>query len=131
PYRETGHSYLDALLTTKLGIGYITGIIEFVIGAIFYIMCLPFVRKSGYFQLFYWCHMLCLPWLIIMLLHGPHFWKWLLIPGFLYLIEKIRRYHKSRSNKHGETFIMEAILLPSQVIHLVINKPRKFRYKPG
>ncbi|CAF1066670.1 unnamed protein product [Adineta steineri] len=131
PYRETGHSYLDALLTTRLGLGYITGVIEFVIGAIFYIMCLPFVRKSGYFQLFYWCHMLCLPWLLIMLLHGPHFWKWLLIPGFLYLIEKIRRYHKSRSNKHGETFIMEAILLPSQVIHLVINKPRKFRYKPG
>ncbi len=63
--------------------------------------------------------MLTLPWLIIMLLHGPRFWKWLLLPGILYIIEKILRYRKSRSNKHGETFIMEAILLPSQVI---INK---------
>jgi hypothetical protein len=59
--------------------------------------------------------MLTLPWLIIMLVHGPRFWKWLLIPGSLYVIEKILRYRKSRSNKHGETFIMEAILLPSQV----------------
>lgn len=100
-------------------------------------------------QLFYWCHMLTLPWLVIMLVHGRQFWKWVLIPGALYAIEKILRYRKSRSHKHGETFIMEAILLPSQVrpmtsksaphrrsslvkvIHLVIKKPRKFTYKPG
>ncbi|CAF1293744.1 unnamed protein product [Adineta ricciae] len=131
PYRDTHHNYVDALITAKLGLGYITGVIEFILGAIFYIMCLPFVRKSGHFQVFYWCHMLTLPWLIIMLLHGPRFWKWLAVPGGLYAIEKIRRYHQSRSNKRGETFIMEAILLPSQVIHLVINKPRKFTYKPG
>lgn len=59
--------------------------------------------------------MLTLPWLIIMLAHGPRFWKWLLLPGCLYLIEKYLRYRKSRSNNHGETFVMEAILLPSQV----------------
>lgn len=59
--------------------------------------------------------MLTLPWLIIMLVHGPRFWKWVLFPGILYTIEKILRYRKSRSNKHGESFIMEAILLPSQV----------------
>ncbi len=50
-----------------------------------------------------------------MLFHGPTFWKWLVLPGSLYLIEKILRYRKSRSLKHGETFIMEAIILPSQV----------------
>lgn len=50
PYRETHHNYLDALFTTKLGLGYITGVIELILGAVFYIMCLPLVRKSGYFQ---------------------------------------------------------------------------------
>lgn len=50
PYRDTHHSYVDALFTMKLGLGYITGVIVFILGAIFYIMCLPFVRKSGYFQ---------------------------------------------------------------------------------
>ena len=50
PYRDTHHNYVDALITAKLGLGYITGVIEFILGAIFYIMCLPFVRKSGHFQ---------------------------------------------------------------------------------
>jgi hypothetical protein len=59
--------------------------------------------------------MLTIPWLIILLFHGPVFWKWFLIPSSLYIIEKVLRYRKSRSNKHGETFVMEAILLPSQV----------------
>lgn len=59
--------------------------------------------------------MLTLPWLAIMLIHAPNFWKWVALPGCLYLIEKILRYRKSRSLKHGETFIMEAIILPSQV----------------
>ena len=59
--------------------------------------------------------MLTLPWLVIMLIHGPNFWIWVATPGCLYLIEKILRYRKSRSLKHGETFIMEAIILPSQV----------------
>ena len=146
-YLATHHSYVDALFTTKLGLGYLTGVIEFLLGALIYAMCLPYVRKSGYFQvgvssrlcveslgllqIFYWCHMLTLPWLIIMMVHGVHFWKWLIVPGCLYMVEKVLRYRKSRSNKHGETFIMEAILLPSQVIHLVINRPRKFIYKPG
>jgi hypothetical protein len=62
-----------------------------------------------------------------MLLHGPNFWKWLIVPGSLYIIEKILRYRKSRSNKHGETFIMEAILLPSQVkISFLYISKKKF-----
>ena len=50
PYRETQHHFIDTLFTIKLGKGYLTGVIEFVLGAVFYLMCLPFVRKGGYFQ---------------------------------------------------------------------------------
>ena len=35
------------------------------------------------------------------------------------------------SNKFGDTVITEAFVLPSKVIHLVIRKPPKFRFKPG
>ena len=49
-YLTTHHSYVDALFTTKLGLGYLTGVIEFLLGALIYAMCLPYVRKSGYFQ---------------------------------------------------------------------------------
>ncbi|CAF0823796.1 unnamed protein product [Didymodactylos carnosus] len=130
-YKYSHHHITELFFTAKIGFGYFTGIVELLLLALIYVMCLPFVRKGGHFQLFYWCHMLTLPWLGIMLLHGPRFWKWLLAPALLYTIEKILRYRKSRSHKHGETYIMEAILLPSQVIHLVISKPRKFIYKPG
>jgi hypothetical protein len=49
-YRETYHRYVDAIFTAKLGIGYITGVLELLLGALIYIMCLPCVRKSGHFQ---------------------------------------------------------------------------------
>lgn len=50
PYMLAQHSYIEALFTFKLGLGYITGVIEFVLGGLIYIMCLPFVRKTGHFQ---------------------------------------------------------------------------------
>ena len=49
-YQITYHRYIDAILTAKLGLGYITGFLELLLGALIYIMCLPFVRKSGHFQ---------------------------------------------------------------------------------
>lgn len=50
PYHATHHSYVDALFSLKLGLAYFTGVIEFLLGALIYLMCLPYVRKSGYFQ---------------------------------------------------------------------------------
>ncbi len=50
PYHDTYHHYVDAIFTAKLGIGYITGVLELLLGALIYVMCLPFVRKSGHFQ---------------------------------------------------------------------------------
>ena len=50
PYRDVHHRYIDALLTAKLGLGYITGILELLLGALIYVMCLPCVRKTGHFQ---------------------------------------------------------------------------------
>ena len=50
PYHETYHRYIDAIFTAQLGLSYITGVLELLLGALIYIMCLPFVRKSGHFQ---------------------------------------------------------------------------------
>ena len=83
------------------------------------------------FQLFYWFHMLTIPWFLIMLLHGKAFWRWLLLPFFCYIVEKILRFRKVSSNKYGDTVITEACILPSKVTHLVIRKPPKFHFKPG
>lgn len=49
-YRDTHHRFVDAILTAKLGLWYITGVLELLLGALIYVMCLPFVRKTGHFQ---------------------------------------------------------------------------------
>lgn len=122
---------LAVLFTLKVNKGYATGIIETVLLIVIIMFASSYVRKRGHFELFHLIHMLTVPWLLIMLLHGPNFWKWLLLPGICYAIEKVLRYRKTRSNKFGDTFIMESYVLPSKVTHLVIRKPSKFHFKPG
>ena len=50
PYGDAHHRFVDAIFTAKLGLGYITGVLELLLGALIYVMCLPFVRKTGHFQ---------------------------------------------------------------------------------
>lgn len=167
PYQDTGHSYTDALLTAKLGLGYLTGVIEFFLGAIFYVMCLPIVRKSGYFQVSQTRQTCSKPEsntfdLVILLVshvnpalvdhHAPPRTELLEMADLprralshrenptlpQITIEQARRdlHHGSHSSSLSGN---PPITSPSstnaccalQVIHLVINKPRKFTYKPG
>jgi hypothetical protein len=52
---------------------------------------------------------------ILVLLHGPHFWKWFIVPGVLFIMEKISRSKFIKMARFGETFIEEVNLLPSGV----------------
>lgn len=82
-------------------------------------------------QLFYWTHLLHIPFWVLLILHGPHFWYWFIGPGTLFLLlEKLLRLRKRQSGK-GKTFINQAILLPSRVTHLVCRKPGNFNFHPG
>ena len=124
-------NYWTSLFTWELNLGFPTGIIELVLLFIILLFAMSFVRNHGFFQMFYWFHALTIPWLIIMLLHGKVFWRWILLPGFCYLIEKIIRYKQVNSNKYGDSYITEALVLPSKVTFLVIRRPPKFHFKPG
>ncbi|XP_066184160.1 NADPH oxidase 5 [Sylvia atricapilla] len=88
----------------------------------------PCVRRGGHFQVFYWSHLSYIPVWFLLLLHGPHFWKWFLIPGSLFLLEKVLGWAWRRA---GDLHILEAKLLPSKVTHLVIQRPKSFRFQPG
>ena len=88
---------------------------------------LPSMRKGGHFKLFYLSHLGYGLWLVLFLMHGPIFWKWLFIPGVLFLLE---RWIRSNALVH-ETTIYDASLLPSTVLGLYMNKPESFSYKPG
>ncbi|NWV66226.1 NOX5 oxidase, partial [Malurus elegans] len=88
----------------------------------------PCVRRGGHFQVFYWSHLSYIPVWLLLLLHGPHFWKWFLLPGSLFFLEKALGWAWRRA---GDLRILEANLLPSKVTHLVIQRPESFRFQPG
>ncbi|NWY11033.1 NOX5 oxidase, partial [Aphelocoma coerulescens] len=88
----------------------------------------PCVRRGGHFEVFYWSHLSYISVWFLLLLHGPHFWKWFLIPGSLFFLEKVLGWVWRRA---GDLRILEANLLPSKVTHLVIQRPKSFRFQPG
>ncbi|XP_054128959.1 NADPH oxidase 5 [Melozone crissalis] len=88
----------------------------------------PCVRRGGHFEVFYWSHLSYIPVWLLLLLHGPHFWKWFLIPGSLFVLEKVLGWAWRRAE---DLHILEAKLLPSKVTHLVIQRPKSFRFQPG
>ncbi|KAM9224191.1 NADPH oxidase 5-like [Leptosomus discolor] len=88
----------------------------------------PCVRRSGHFEVFYWTHLSYISVWTLLILHGPHFWKWFAVPGCLFALEKGLGLARRRA---GGLRIVEVNLLPSKVTHLVIERPQFFRYKPG
>lgn len=112
------------------GIANPTGFALFFILLIMFICSQPFVRRGGSFEIFYWTHLLYIPFWFCLLLHGPNFWKWFTIPGFIYLIERIKRLVWMKSRR-GQTYISSGLLLPSKVTHLVIKRPLQFHFRPG
>lgn len=88
------------------------------------------IKYIVFFQIFYWTHLLYVPFYLLLILHCPNFWKWLIIPGLLYLCERFYRFSLMRS-EHGKTYISSGLLLPSKVTHLVIKRPPHFDFHPG
>lgn len=66
-------------------------------------------------QVFYWTHMLVIPFLVINVLHSPYFWAYVVAPGALYVAEKVYGSPLTRLAKYGRTYITDVTLLPSQV----------------
>ncbi|NXF86804.1 NOX5 oxidase, partial [Eubucco bourcierii] len=88
----------------------------------------PCIRRSGHFEVFYWTHLSYISVWTLLMLHGPHFWKWFVVPGCLFVLEKVQglAWRRARGLR-----IVEVNLLPSKVTHLVIERPQSFHYKPG
>nr|QOE76458.1 NADPH oxidase 5 [Nilaparvata lugens] len=132
-----GYTIYEWLLTTKPGLfgligGYAnpTGIALITILTVMFICSQAFVRRGGCFEIFYWTHLLYVPFWLLLLVHGPNFWRWFIIPGIIYLLERVLRFSLMRSDR-GKTYISSGLLLPSKVTHLVIKRPPQFDYHPG
>lgn len=70
-----------------------------------------------------------IPFWILLILHGPNFWKWFIFPGVIYVLE--RAYRIFFVTERGKTYISSGLLLPSKVTHLVIKRPVHFDFHPG
>ncbi|KAK3851173.1 hypothetical protein Pcinc_042160 [Petrolisthes cinctipes] len=132
----TGISLWSYMWDTRLGIGWVwglanpTGVVLMVILTVIVAFSHRIVRKSGYFEIFYWTHLLSLPFWVMLVLHGPNFWKWLLIPGSAFIMETCLRVWQVCTSR-GKTTITAGHTLPSQVVTLVIRRPRDFDFHPG
>ncbi|XP_050722908.1 NADPH oxidase 5-like [Eriocheir sinensis] len=132
----TGISLSAYMWDTKLGIGWVaglanpTGVVLMIMLTIIVAFSHRIVRKSGHFEIFYWTHLLSLPFWVLLVLHGPNFWKWLLVPGFAFLLETSLRISQVCTPR-GQTQIVGGTTLPSQVVKLLIRRPKNFDFQPG
>ena len=107
-----------------------TGVALIIILTVMVICSMSFVRRGGYFQVFYFSHLNYWLYWGLLVIHAPSFWKWLVFFAIIFLAEKFYRII-SYLLGHGKTVIDEGIPLPSKVTCLKIKKPSKFNYSPG
>ncbi|XP_056272236.1 NADPH oxidase 5 isoform X2 [Pseudoliparis swirei] len=132
---QTGDYRLwEYLLTTRPGIGWVGGTASLTGVVLQLVICLmvlcssTFVRRSGHFEVFYWSHLSYMWVWSLLIVHCANFWKWFVVPGLLFILEKVVGLAVARM---GGLYIVEVNLLPSKVTHLVIRRPQFFHFKPG
>ena len=130
-------TYYDWLFTMKPGVfGLLGGIANpsgialMIIMTIMVVCSLPFVRRGGYFEVFYFTHLLYIAYWALLIFHAPEFWKWILAPGIIFLLEITYRILSSLMGK-GKTSIFAGVVLPSKVTNLIIRRPHNFNFAPG
>jgi len=95
------------------------------------VMCsLPCVRRSGRFEVFYFTHLLYIAFLTLLIFHAPEFWKWVIAPLVIFVLEKLYRTLASLLG-YGKSYITQATVLASLVTKLTIKRPDGFKYEPG
>ncbi|CAB4066983.1 NOX5 [Lepeophtheirus salmonis] len=137
PPRNGSYSFSDWIFTSSPGLFGLTGglanptgVALIAILSIMILCSMTWVRKGGYFEIFYWSHLLYILYWILLILHGPNFWKWFIFPAILFAAEKVYRVFNSLSQK-GKTWVSTGIILPSKVVSLVIKRPPSFGFQPG
>ncbi|XP_034443025.1 NADPH oxidase 5 [Hippoglossus hippoglossus] len=132
--QSSGFSLWEYLLTTRPGVGWVkgtasvTGVVLQVVICLMVLCSSTFVRRSGHFEVFYLSHLSYVWVWSLLMVHCANFWKWFVVPGLVFVLEKIVGIAVSRM---GGLYIVEVILLPSKVTHLVIKRPQFFHFKPG
>ena len=99
---------------------------------IMFVCSLPFVRRSGHFEIFYFTHLLYVLYFVAIVLHAPDVWKWLCVPLVLFVGERIYLGLSILGKiDTGTSQIKAGIILPSKTTSLIIKKPDNFKHRVG
>ena len=131
------YTYYEWLFTMKPGlfglypgIANLAGVSLIIILTVMVVCSLPFVRRGGQFEVFYFTHTLYAAFWGLLIIHAPDFWKWFITPGIIFLLEICYRFITSWMGK-GKTSIFAGVVLPSRVTNLIIKRPHNFNFAPG
>ncbi len=86
-----------------------------------------FVRRSGKFELFHFVHLGYVLMVGLLLLHGPTFWMWAVVPWTWFLIERTLRVRR----RSAPIRVTHARALAAGVVRVDFERPRDFTYFPG
>ena len=56
----------------------------------------------------------------VLIMHGPIFWYFFIVPGIIYIIERIVNCKPVKLARQGKVYVKEVNLLPSKVMILYI-----------
>ncbi|UJR09322.1 hypothetical protein I4U23_013565 [Adineta vaga] len=135
--RLPDHSWGAFMFTTKPNVGWVggfaplSGVILCIILAVIIICSMQWIRRGGHFQIFYWTHLLYFPFFVLLILHAENFWKWIVGPLSLFLLEKSYSILTRYSVRSGRTYLHSATIEQSNVISLNIHRPKNFTFQPG
>ncbi len=135
PKEEGGaYTYAEWMFTVRPGLfGLLPGwanptgvLLEFIMIIIFF-SSLECVRRGGYFNLFYYFHLLYWPFMVLLVLHAPNYSYFFLIPGIFMVLHVIRKIFYG----HLASYVTTGILLPPDSFALLIRKPVHWAYATG
>eukprot|EP01102_Stenamoeba_stenopodia_P013604 TRINITY_DN4438_c0_g3_i1.p1 TRINITY_DN4438_c0_g3~~TRINITY_DN4438_c0_g3_i1.p1 ORF type:complete len:560 (-),score=66.87 TRINITY_DN4438_c0_g3_i1:1030-2709(-) len=86
-----------------------------------------YVFRRPHFTSFFLTHHLFIPFYVLLLVHGPNFWKWFIFPGICYFIERFAREYRGKRNVR----LLKVISHPSDVLEVHLQKKRRFLYSAG
>lgn len=103
-----------------------TGLLLMLLLLLMWFTALPFIREKGNFNLFFTVHLVTyIPWIGLMFIHGHRFYQWAAVSIGAFFIEQVIRYRRSTQQTH----VVNAQVLPSNVLGLEIARPHNFTFK--
>jgi len=102
----------------------LTGTLLLGISTVMWIAALRWIRRTRRFEIFYYTHLLYLPWLVLLIVHAPHALVWIGLPLLGLGVERLLRV--ARRGEHAHVLSIEP--LRSGVTRVEIARPAGFSF---